>query len=195
MKTISHHHFQFFQKIIYQRRGMFKNSTYKITVFGELFWILVGDFWLVNSAEQPLFQKSLPKKRQNFDLKSFFFENIPRLYIIIINFLYYSSPNDFNCSSWYSKAILSSRTSDTSWCSSLFVRATTLFFSRYSWILHCKALTSLPALPIALIEAREVKRSTLGGNGGRCEVIWCGFCCCCWKLFKSKELLLAWERV
>ena len=158
------------------------------------FWLDTSD-WLTQLSS--LSFKGLYQKRGKIYIWRVFFFFL-KIYLdftyLIIKFLYYSSPNDFNCSSWYSKAILSSRTSDTSWCSSLFVRATTLFFSRYSWILHCKALTSLPALPIALIDAREVKRSTLGGNGGRCEVIWCGFCCC-WKLFKSKELLLAWERV
>ena len=75
----------------------------------------------------------------------------------------YSSPNDLSCSSWYSNAILSSKASDTSWCNSFMVRATTELFSRISWILHCKARQSL-LIPVkeTILDIREC--STRGGN-------------------------------
>ena len=78
-------------------------------------------------------------------------------------FSYYSSPNDLSCSSWYSNAILSSKASDTSWCNSFMVRATTELFSRISWILHCKARQSL-LIPVkeTILDIREC--STRGGN-------------------------------
>ena len=79
------------------------------------------------------------------------------------DFFLYSSPNDLSCSSWYSNAILSSKASDTSWCNSFMVRATTELFSRISWILHCKARQSL-LIPVkeTILDIREC--STLGGN-------------------------------
>ena len=78
-------------------------------------------------------------------------------------FFLYSSPNDLSCSSWYSNAILSSKASDTSWCNSFMVRATTELFSRISWILHCKARQSL-LIPVkeTILDIREC--STRGGN-------------------------------
>ena len=95
----------------------------------------------------------------------------------------YSSPNDLSCSSWYSNAIRSSRASDTSWCNSLMVLATTELFSRYSWILHCNALQSrlIPVNEAIL----DIRCSTRGGNGGRIEFGKPWFVC---KLFKSNEL-------